>query len=152
DPAGLPGLVSAHFGQITFRGQTGEFDLFVGGGGSFEVSAPGFPLPLDARSPVTFRAPFTMRGSLSTEADPLGGTLANFGFDLSGTGTGTAFFVPRDFVPGLGQEFVFDRAVFDFKATPEPATVVLLGLGLLGVQARRRAGPLRVGSRASRPW
>lgn len=106
EPAGLPSFVSAHFGQMTFGPRSGAFDLLVGGGGILDFSGDGFTLPLDARAPVIFRAPFTMRGSLSPSAGDLGGSLANVGFDLSGSGTGTAVFVPRERAPGLGREFV----------------------------------------------
>jgi hypothetical protein len=142
DPAGLPGGVFAHNGHVSFGNTSGEFDLLVGGGGSLDFTAAGFNLPLDATEPVVFSTPFTMSGSIALGPEPLGGSLASAMFALSGSGTGTATFLPGTVIPGLGREFFFDHAVFAFEnqVTPEPATLLLIVIPAVLSARVRRAG------------
>lgn len=137
DRTGLPPGVFAHNGQVTFGSRTGEFDLFIGGGGEFDFSAAEFTLPFTSSEPVVFTAPFSMTGMISVGPEAIGGSLADMAFDLSGAGMAAATFVPRDFVPGLGQEFVFDHARFEFATTPEPGTLILLSAGALALRLKR---------------
>jgi hypothetical protein len=134
---GLPGVVFAHNGQVTVGNRTGAFDLFIGGGGEFDFTADSFTLPAASSKPLVFTASFMMMGRISAGPEDIGGSLANVAFDLSGSGIGKATFVPRDFIPGLGQEFVFESARYDFASTPEPGTLVLIGAGAVSFARRR---------------
>lgn len=124
---------------MTYRGLTGEFDLFASGGGELGFTGISFNLPLRATEPVVFRSPFTMQGSLRLAESPLGGDLAGVVFELSGSGVATATFVPGQ-LSALGQEFFFETESLEFSdavPTPEPGTLLLFSVGFVSFARRR---------------
>jgi hypothetical protein len=76
-------------------------------------------------------APFTFTGFLSAFDPATGATL--FERSFRGSGVAKVYLYPSD----------RSRFVYQYEVTPvpEPTTLVLLGTGMLGVFARRRARP-----------
>ncbi len=93
--------------------------------------------------PVSVTAPFNFVGILSYPA-PLG-TVPPSPVDLIGRGTATVDLTRTSFRPDgwtvSGVTYVFEP--FDAEPIPEPTTIILVGSGLAGLVARRRARRVR---------
>src|SRR5437773_2200735 len=87
DEVPLSVALFAHSGTVIYGSRSGEFDLFQSGGGELDLEVSSFfVLPPRATTPIVIRTPFTAHGSITLGADPLGGTLADYSFNLSGSG------------------------------------------------------------------
>ena len=128
-------------GTLTF-GDEGYEWLDAASFGSWEFRAGQFVLPEPTSTAARFTSPFTF--------------LAHFGDDgsmrtpprdsryliveLAGAGIATVDYTVFEH-PGIGPLYTFSRLEFAFSSTdpvPEPATVLLLGGGLLAVMRRVR--------------
>ena len=138
---GLPVDLSAHIGtgtirdgfHSTFQGVTYD-RLFWSGHLDFE--APSVAWPTDPTFGV-LAAPFQMTGQLTAFSDPSFSTRPLFSVDLVGSGTATLGVLPfsTNGIPG-DLDFTFSAQE---AAAPEPASILLMMLGLGGVALRRRA-------------
>lgn len=95
-------------------------------------------------SSATLTAPFTFQGSFFHPVD--GGTVNE---SLMGAGMATLLFSPAGNIPGAWR---FDSARYDFSApspTPEPASLLLMGSGMLALAAFVRMRARKTGPPAS---
>jgi PEP-CTERM motif len=123
--------------QATIDGTEFPVEPFVGRLiGTLRFDAPAITLPPieDDRIGYTFTAPFAFSGNVTGFAtDDLVSPL----FQVSLRGRGTAHLGLDPFNGQYGDAEV----VYEFAPVPEPASLVLVGLGLVGVVGRRFLGP-----------
>lgn len=123
-----------HTWNVTVGGT--DYVAYLDGFLSFDTDPFAAPAPTSATpSSVTFSTPFTMIGRLRGSSGPQGsGSLL---FDVELTGSGTASTLARP----IGPDAYLVNSGVSYElgaATPEPATLLLMGTGLAGVFLRRR--------------
>jgi hypothetical protein len=146
--ADAPVTIQGPLSDTTFGGSPGTFNgvsypaLFFAG--VMNVSSPSFP-GSDLLDSSAARVPFTFTGQLfgyATANDAFTGANQLFMTDLTGGGSVTARFTAVPVAPGQTPLFDFGGAQFAFdevapSATPEPATLVLFGIGAAAILRRR---------------
>jgi hypothetical protein len=122
---------------VTFQGETfGNVGapLSPGSASVNFVSSP-FTLPPLTDDNIVITAPFTFAGTFVESRDPGESPLE---LTLVGSGIGTFQLIPISSTwLGFGGTFQFTTPV---EVTPEPGTLVLLGLALAGTYGARRGG------------
>jgi len=117
------------------------FDNLVGGSGPIDpqmsLALSGSVLLPTPVGPLGWgrevEAPFTVAASFYHPIEASGAFVTD---SISGSGTARVFLVPN-----TGGNWMVSSVLYNVAPTPEPATVVLLGSGLLALIARRRRLP-----------
>ena len=124
----------SHTWHVTVNGI--EYDAFLSGSLAFDVIPVVIPAA-SAGSQLTLSAPFSAAGRLIGTTAALGTGSVLFDVLLAGQGTATVHATAAQTnsfrTPGVLYEFAAAPT-----ATPEPATLLLMGTGLAGVMMRRR--------------
>ncbi|HET7695795.1 MAG TPA: PEP-CTERM sorting domain-containing protein [Vicinamibacterales bacterium] len=124
-----------HIWSVTIDGV--DYSAYLSGSLAFATDPAVVP-PLARNQEATVTAPFTMMGTLRGTTGVLGTGDLVFEVALQGAGTASAsgFGADTNLLRIGGVHYQFAAAP---AATPEPATLLLMGTGLAGVLLRRRA-------------
>jgi hypothetical protein len=132
---GLPG---------TFGGVSYPFTILEG---SLDFQGPTLTSAVLSADNLVLTAPFTMTAQITGYTSTIDFARGNSAFSgsFTGAGTATAHFVMDPIVPGHAPLFDVQSVVYQFASanatpTPEPATLLMLGAGLVIVSTRMRRG------------